>query len=85
MNRVKQKAHGRPPRSESGVDLLAIGSRIRELRADTTQEDFAEDMGVSQAQLSKYELGQSTPPLGFLTRLTAKHGKSLDWIVIGKK
>lgn len=85
MNRVKRKTQGRPSRSQSGVDLSAIGERIRELRADGTQEDFAERMGVSQAQLSKYELGQSAPPLGFLTRLAELSGKSMDWILLGKK
>jgi len=84
MNIVKQKTQGRPRRSSAGVNLRAIGQRIKELRAQRTQKDFAQLMGVSQAQLSKYELGQSAPPLGFLTGLAKDAGKSVDWILTGK-
>jgi transcriptional regulator with XRE-family HTH domain len=84
MNKVKRKAKGRPRRLETGVDLGSIGKRIKELRGSRTQEAFARLMGVSQAQLSKYELGQSAPPLGFLTRLAKDVGRSVDWILMGK-
>ena len=40
-------------------------------------------MGVSRAQLSKYELGQSAPPC-VLTSLAKDAGKSVDWILTGK-
>lgn len=84
MNKVKPKTKGRPRRSGAGVNLRAIGQRIKELRGSRTQEDFARLMGVSQAQLSKYELGQSAPPLGFLTGLAKDTGRSVDWILTGK-
>jgi transcriptional regulator with XRE-family HTH domain len=84
MNRVKRKLRGRPRRSDSDVDLRALGSRLRELRAQTTQEEFAIFLGISQAQLSKYELGQSAPPLGVLIKVAEKYGKSTDWILTGK-
>jgi len=84
MNKVKQKAPGRPRRTSTGVNLRAIGERIKELRAQRSQKDFAQLMRVSQAQLSKYELGQSAPPLGFLTALAKDAGKSVDWILTGK-
>jgi transcriptional regulator with XRE-family HTH domain len=85
MNKVKRKIPGRPRRSESDVDLRAIGRRIREIRGEATQEEFARLLGISQAQLSKYELGQSAPPLGVLTRLGRNAGKSVDWILVGTK
>jgi DNA-binding transcriptional regulator YiaG len=84
MNRVKKKVQGRPRRSDTELNLRVIGERIRELRGSRTQEDFAKLMAVSQAQLSKYELGQSAPPLGFLTRAAKDSGKSVDWILVGK-
>jgi transcriptional regulator with XRE-family HTH domain len=85
MNKVKKKkSPGRPHRSASGLDLRAIGARIRELRGSRTQEEFARLMRVSQAQLSKYELGQSAPPLGFLARIAGDTGRSVDWILMGK-
>lgn len=84
MHKVKKKPGGRPRRSDSDVDLQALGSRLRHLRAQITQEEFAGFLGISQAQLSKYELGQSAPPLSVLVRLAEKYGKSTDWILTGK-
>lgn len=84
MNTIKKKLSGRPRRSDSEVNLRALGSRIRQLRDQTTQEEFARFMGISQAQLSKYELGQSAVPLGVLIRLAEKYGKTTDWILTGK-
>ncbi len=57
---------------------------MRKLRAGTTQEEFARLLGISQAQLSKYELGQSAPPLGVLIKLAEKCSKSTDWILTGR-
>ena len=84
MNIVKKKFGGRPRRSDSDVDLRGVGGRIRQLRAGSTQEEFATVLGISQAQLSKYELAQSAPPLGVLIRLAEKCGKSTDWILTGR-
>jgi transcriptional regulator with XRE-family HTH domain len=83
MNKVKRKLGGRPRRSDSDVDLRALGCRLRQLRAQATQEEFARFLGISQAQLSKYELGQSAPPLGVLIKLAEKYGRSTDWILTG--
>ncbi len=72
-------------RKVGGLELSAIGRRIRELRGfDTQQADFARLLGVSQSQLSKYERGESEPPLEVLLRLSEKFGKSVDWILTGR-
>ena len=84
MNKVKRKIRGRPRRSQSEADFVAVGQRIRELRGDVTQEDFARSLGISQAQLSKYELGQSALPLGALVKLAQKSGRTTDWILTGE-
>ena len=84
MNKVKRKSRGRPRRSQSEVDLHAFGQRIRQLRGGATQEEFARALGISQAQLSKYELGQSALPLGLLAKLAKKSGRSADWILTGR-
>jgi DNA-binding transcriptional regulator YiaG len=84
MNKVKRKIPGRPRRSQNQVGLHALGQRIRQLRGDITQEDFARSLGISQAQLSKYELGQSALPLGSLVKLAQKSGRTTDWILTGK-
>jgi len=62
-----------------------MGRRVRELRGfDTTQAQFARFLGVTQAQLSKYERGKSAPTLEILVRLKSRFGKSIDWIVTGE-
>jgi transcriptional regulator with XRE-family HTH domain len=68
------------------LDLKAIGRRIRQIRGfDLTQEDFGRMLGIGQAQLSKYELGQSAPTAEILLRLKAYSRKSIDWILTGEK
>jgi transcriptional regulator with XRE-family HTH domain len=69
----------------SSLDLRAIGSRIRALRGNILQEELALKIGISQGQLSKIEGGRLAPTVETLVRLANQFGKSLDWIVTGKK
>lgn len=71
-------------RAQKRLDLKAIGLRIRELRGDIQQEEFAPRLGISQSQLSKLERGKKVPHLEVLTRITELFAVSLDWIVWGK-
>ena len=81
MSRGRTRRAGKKP----AVDLKAIGRRIREIRGfDLTQAAFGRVLGIAQAQLSKYELGQSAPTLRILLKLKAYSGKSVDWILTGK-
>lgn len=74
--RVKNKA--------SGLNIKAIGRRIRQVRGfDLTQEDFAEELGISQSQLSKYERGLISPPAEVLVRIKEKFKVSVDWLLTG--
>lgn len=61
-----------------------MGQRLRQLRGAATQEDFARALNISQAQLSKYELGQSALPLSLLAKLAERSGRTTDWILTGK-
>lgn len=83
--RVKKKI-STPPKGTGAFDPVALGRRIRELRGfDVQQGEFAQMLGVSQSQLSKYERGESEPPLDVLVRLAEKFSKSLDWLVTGQE
>ena len=84
MNKVKRHISGRPRRSECELDLKSVGQRVRQLRGDITQEDFARALNISQAQLSKYELGQSALPLSLLAKLAERFRRTTDWILTGK-
>ena len=74
-----------PDRRISSLDLRAMGSRIRALRGELLQKEFAVRIGISQGQLSKIESGRLAPTVEILVRLADEFGKSLDWIVTGKK
>jgi transcriptional regulator with XRE-family HTH domain len=68
------------------ADLMAVGKRIREIRGfDLTQIEFSRMLGITQAQLSKYERGQSAPTTEMLLKLKAYSKKTIDWILTGEE
>jgi transcriptional regulator with XRE-family HTH domain len=69
---------------KSKLDLVAIGERIKKLRGETLQEDFAAYLGVSQGHLSKIERGKIAPSLDVLIVLSDNFNRSLDWLLRGR-
>ena len=68
------------------VDWRAVGRRLRELRGfDTNQAQFARELGVSQAQLSRYEKGKNEIGAEVLLRVSRKFGKSIEWVLTGEE
>jgi len=71
--------------SDLTPNLKAIARRIREIRGfDLTQSSFAKILGISQAQLSKYEKAQSVPTVEILLKLKSFSAKTVDWILTGE-
>jgi len=67
------------------IDWRAVGRRLRELRGfDMNQAEFARDLGISQAQLSRYEKGKSEMGAEVLLRISRKFGKSMEWVLTGE-
>ncbi len=67
------------------IDWKAVGRRLRELRGfDTTQADFARQLGISQGQLSRYEKGKSEIGAEVLLRISQRFGKTIEWLLTGK-
>lgn len=62
---------------------MELGNRIRLLRREhgLTQEQLAEDMGVSGAAVSKWENGQSVPELSLLLALAERFEVSVDCLL----
>lgn len=50
---------------------MGIGLRIKELRdkKNMSQEELGDRLGVSKAQISKYEKGQNEPPLDKIKKI----------------
>lgn len=66
-------------------DLRSMGRRLRELRGfDLTQAQFAEELGISQSQLSKYERGVAAPPADVLFFVKKRFQVSVDWLLTGE-
>lgn len=66
-------------------DLRAVGKRLRELRGfEMTQAQFAEELGISQSQLSKYERGAAVLPGDVLFFVKKRFGVSIDWLLTGE-
>lgn len=71
-------------RGDSLSDLTFVGRRLRQLRGfDVTQEEFANTLGISQSQLSKYERGVAAPPADILIRIKERLRVSIDWLLTG--
>jgi transcriptional regulator with XRE-family HTH domain len=74
-----------PAARKPEIDWKAVGRRVRELRGfDTNQAEFAQELAVSQGQLSRYEQGKSEIGAGVLLRLSRRFGKSIEWLLTGK-
>jgi transcriptional regulator with XRE-family HTH domain len=59
-----------------------MGGRIRQLRGDESQTEFARRLGITREQLSRIESG-SQPRTATLRRLAQVTGRSLDFIILG--
>lgn len=76
----------RKSRERAGIDLRAIGRRIRELRGfDMTQDEFARRIGVTQSHLSALERGDNEPGVSVLLAISREFGKSVDWLLTGEE
>ena len=65
---------------------MTIGDNLRALRADSgmTQEQVAEQLGVTRQTLSSYESGRTRPDIDMLVRLCQVYDTDLDGIVYGQ-
>ena len=63
-----------------GVDNMELGKQIYELRkkANLSQEQLAEKVGVSRQTISKWELGETAPDIKQAQVLSKVFGVSLD-------
>ena len=65
------------------VDLEALGKRIKSLRERISRADFAERFHVAASSLARWESGDNSPDLNFLTRLASEFGMPLEALLYG--
>lgn len=63
----------------------AFGERVKQLRKDKgwTQKELGNKIGVTYAQLNKYEGGTNAPPLDKLHTLASALETTIDFLVTG--
>ena len=72
-------------RTPEAVDWKAVGRRIRELRGfDLTQQQFAQQIGVSQNYLSLMERGKVQIGSEILLTIAHEFTKSIEWLLTGQ-
>ena len=64
--------------------LREIGERLRFVRKNRTQKEFASQYGIPQGTLSKFECGKLEPGIAFLTEVSKRGGVSINWILTGE-
>lgn len=70
---------------ENGLDRKDIGLRIRAIRGERSQKEFANLTGATQSYISDLERGKCFPSVTFLALLSQISGRSYDWILTGKE
>jgi transcriptional regulator with XRE-family HTH domain len=61
-----------------------IGNRLRQVRGELTQQEFADKLGLSRSYLSDVERGRSHPSIAFLQSLAVNFDVSLHWLLTGE-
>ena len=64
---------------------MTMGERVTALRKGRgmTQEQLAERLNVTRQSVSKWELDQATPEVGYAVALCDLFGVSLDYLIRG--
>ncbi len=60
---------------------LEIGNRLKKLRKNLSQKEFAEKIGIPLVTYQKYDSGERMPPGPVLSRVAELCGKTVDWIL----
>ena len=62
-----------------------IGNRLRFLRGNATQSEFASAIGISMRGYQRYELGERLPNFQTIIKISALCDVDLNWIFKGEK
>jgi len=64
-----------------GLFLSVFSDRLKTLRGELKQAEFARKVGIAQNTYSRYESGERIPDIEVLVRLAARLGVSTDWLL----
>lgn len=60
-----------------------IGERIKAIRGDIPQDEFAKKYGLNRNTLGRYEKGTNDPSASFLRSLIKDFGVDANWLLLG--
>lgn len=61
--------------------MSVFSQRLRELRGDKNQADFADSLGFKASAYGHYETGRREPSVDVILQIVEKTGTSLDWLL----
>ena len=61
-----------------------LPARLKLLRGDQNQNEFAEAIGISVASISRYERGVGAPDLDIIDKICSKFDVNPKWLVFGE-
>jgi transcriptional regulator with XRE-family HTH domain len=64
-------------------DIEAIGKRIKEIRGDLSQEEFARSLGASKTSIGNYESARQAPGLFFIMSICDNYNVEPRWLIKG--
>ena len=64
--------------------LLGLGGRIRAVRGDLSQPEFADRLGTSAQTIGRYERDERSPDAAFVRALMDRFGIDPRWLVTGE-
>lgn len=69
--------------SRAPTSAFSIGQRVRELRGDASQANFAERLGVDRKTVGRWEAGDLLIGATSLIRLREAFGADINWVLTG--
>jgi transcriptional regulator with XRE-family HTH domain len=64
--------------------MSTIGERVREIRGDVTQAEFAARFSVPKHTVRKWENDESPPDFKILQKMIVEHELSPEWLLLGE-
>ena len=61
--------------------MSVLSDRLRQLRGETSQSEFASALGMKQQQYARYEKGIAVPGADILANICRIHAASSDWLL----
>lgn len=63
--------------------MSSFGDRLKEVRGELTQAEFADILGIPQVTLGNYERGRNEPRFEFIEKVCSRFEINVEWLLFG--